>query len=119
MIIPTAVENFAPLLHVDALPVVTRELSRSARRQLDQLHLDQGVEQHQLHIHQDGDKLQLNQAGEQDQLHLDQGIHPDLYHQKVSKLMASQRTLFGVRKVLHFLMLGLTLHGDIKDEDKI
>ena len=43
MIIPTAVENFAPLLHVDALPVVARELSRSARRQLDQLHLDQGL----------------------------------------------------------------------------
>ena len=54
MIIPTAVENFAPLLHVDALPVVARELSRSARRQLDQLHLDQGGEQHQLHLHQDG-----------------------------------------------------------------
>ena len=78
LIIPVALENFAPLLHVDALPVVARELSRSARRQLDQLHLDQGGEQHQLHLHQDVDKLQLKQAGEHDQLHLDQGAHPDL-----------------------------------------
>ena len=114
MIIPTAVENFAPLLHVDALPVVARELSRSARRQLDQLHLDQGGEQHQLHLHQDGDKLQLNQAGEQDQLHLDQGVHPDPDYQKVS-----QRNCFGVRTVLYFLMLELILHGDITDKDEI
>ena len=76
--IPTAVKNFSPLLYFDALPVVARELSRSARRQLDQLHLDQGGEQHQLHLQQDVDKLQLKQAGEHDQLHLDQGAHPDL-----------------------------------------
>ena len=113
MIIPVALENFVPLLHVDALPVVARELSRSARRQLDQLHLDKGSEQHQLHLQQDVDKLQLKQAGEHDQLHLDQGAHPDLEYSKVSKLiLASQRTLFGVRRVLYFLMLELTLHGD-------
>ena len=41
-------------------------------------------------------------------------------YQKVSKLiLASQRTFFGVRTVLYFLMLELTLHGDITDKDEI